>query len=87
MNKLDLNIPSGAFMYPLYVENGAEIRKKLIAMKIYTPTLWPNVLENCTENDAEYDLSKNIIPLPCDHRYSSEDIKYVIEVIKNDQAS
>lgn len=83
VNKLELIIPSGAFMYPLYIENGRAIRKKLQDMKIYIPTLWPNVLENCTESDAEYDMAENILPLPCDQRYSHNEIKYVIEAINN----
>ena len=83
VNKLELNIPAGAFMYPLYIENGRTIRKKLQDVKIYIPTLWPNVLENCTKSDAEYDMAENILPLPCDQRYSHNEIKYVIEAINN----
>lgn len=83
VNKLDLSIPRGAFMYPLYAGNSMNIREKLRDMKIYTPTLWPNVLERCSEQDTEYDLARNIIPLPCDQRYSDKEIKYVIEAIKN----
>ena len=82
VNKLELSIANGAFMYPLYIENGTDIRKKLISMKIYAPTLWPNVFDRCNENDAEYDLASNIIPLPCDQRYSDDEINYVIEAIK-----
>ncbi|WP_024862268.1 hypothetical protein [Ruminococcus flavefaciens] len=83
VNKLRLIVPRGAFMYPFYTENGNEARAILKDMKIYIPTLWPNVFDKCTENDAEYDLAENILPLPCDQRYSYDEIKYVIEVIKN----
>jgi hypothetical protein len=83
VNMLELNIPKGAFMYPLYVENGMIIREKLRNMKIYTPTLWPNVLDTCKKTDIEYDLAVNIVPLPCDQRYSYDEINYVIEAIKS----
>ncbi len=83
VNKLELNIPNGAFMYPFYIENSAVIREKLRDMKIYTPKLWPNVLDTCNKQDNEYDLAENIIPLPCDQRYSYDEINYVIEAIKN----
>ena len=83
VNRLELNIPKGAFMYPLYVDNGLSIREKLKEMKIYIPTLWPNVFDRCTEKDAESDLAENILPLPCDQRYSYDEIKYVIEAIRN----
>ena len=33
MNKLNLSVPDGAFMYPLYIEIGAELRKQLQAKK------------------------------------------------------
>ena len=33
MNILNLSVPDGAFMYPLYIENGAEVRKQLQAKK------------------------------------------------------
>ena len=82
INKLDLIVPEGAFMYPLYIENGAEIRKKLQAEKIYIPTLWPDVFELCDENDSEYDMAKNILPLPVDQRYDLEDMKYVTGTIE-----
>ena len=39
INKLKLSIPAGAFSYPLYLENGYEIRKNLQVEKIYIPTL------------------------------------------------
>lgn len=80
-NKLDIRVPNGPFMYPFYAENGDEIKKELQKRKVYIPTLWPNVLEMCDTSDLEYRLAKNIVPLPCDQRYSIEDMKYVCEYI------
>lgn len=81
INKLSLIIPEGAFMYPLYIENGADIRKKLQAEKIYIPTLWPNVFDICGEGELEYEMAKNILPLPVDQRYNINDMKYIIEEV------
>jgi hypothetical protein len=81
MNKLPLVNPEGAFAYPFYLENGVEIRKKLIEKSIYIPTLWPNVLEDMTEGTIEYDYAANILPLPCDQRYGKDDMRNVIEVV------
>lgn len=87
-NKLNLKVPIGAFMYPLYVANGAEIRTKLLAEKIYIPTLWPDVYEICREDDLEYDLAKNILPLPVDQRYDERTMEYmanrIMEIIDNE---
>ena len=80
-NKLNLTVPEGAFMYPLYIENGAQIRKKLQEQKIYIPTLWPDVFDICCEDQQEYDMAMNILPLPIDQRYDLEDMKYMIDEV------
>ena len=76
-----LRLTTGTFMYPLLIENGAEIRKKLQAEKIYIPTLWPDVFDWCGEDDTEYDMAKNILPLPIDQRYGTEDMEYMAKQI------
>lgn len=83
VNKLNLSVPDGAFMYPLYIENGAEVRKELQTKKIFIPTLWPAVFNLCEENELEYDMAKNTLPIPVDQRYGIEDMEYVLEEIKS----
>lgn len=78
INKLTLKRIEGAFAYPLYVENGNELRKRLIANKIYVPTLWPNVITDELKGTLEYDMALNILPLPCDQRYDEKDMEYII---------
>lgn len=82
-NVLNLMIPEGAFAYPYYVEDGIQVRKKLIDKKIYIPLLWPNVLKENDEISIEYNFAANILPLPCDQRYTIEDMSYLIEEVKN----
>ena len=81
-NRLRLTVPEGAFMYPLYIENGAEVRKRLQAMKIYIPLLWPSVFTHCVETELEYDMARNILPLPVDQRYGPEDMADIIDTIQ-----
>lgn len=87
INQLKLREVEGAFAYPLLIENGAEIRKKLQQQKIYIPTLWPNVVEEIPENSLEYRLAKDILPLPVDQRYGKEETEYLsgflLTIIKN----
>lgn len=78
LNKLDLSTPDGAFMYPLYIDNGAEIRKRLQAIKIFIPTLWPDVFNLCEDSELEFDLAQNILPVPVDQRYTLEDMEYMV---------
>lgn len=82
VNKLKLSIPDGAYMYPLYVNGGFEIRKVLHKKKIYVPTLWPDVFDICAERDLEYDMAKNILPIPVDQRYNIADMNYIVEVLR-----
>lgn len=81
-NMLNLNKPTGPYMYPYYCKNGYEVRKKLIEKKIFIPTLWPNVMnfQNCS---LEKDYAENILPLPIDQRYSEKDMTVITNEIKN----
>ena len=81
LNKLSLTVPEGAFMYPLYLDNGAEIREKMQERKIYIPLLWPAVLHSCQKGDLEYDMANNILPLPIDQRYGIRDMEYILQTL------
>lgn len=83
INLLSLKRAEGAFAYPLFLENGSEVREKLIEQKVYIPTLWPNVLENLPNTMYEHQLAKNVLPLPCDQRYCIQDMKYICDLIFN----
>lgn len=82
-NELQLKSVYGAFMYPLLIQNGSLLRKELQKEKIYIPTLWPNVLEECQSDSLEYYYAANILPIPIDQRYGKEDMRYLVEVVKN----
>ena len=82
-NKLSVKNTTVSFMYPFYAENGQELRKKLQQEKIYIPTLWPDVFENCSEESLEYDYAKNILPLPVDQRYDYNTMAYLVEKINS----
>lgn len=68
------------YMYPFYSQNGISLKKLLVQYKIYVPTLWPNVLK--TDNALEKDYAENILPLPCDQRYTELDMKRLANTIK-----
>lgn len=83
LSKINLlkNLKTGTFSYPLLLENGTEIRKRLQGNKIFIPTLWPDVLENCDENSLEYRYAKNILPIPIDQRYGMEEMEFIVNEI------
>ena len=72
----------GPFMYPLYVKNGIQIRKKLAGQKIFIPTYWSNVMKEMPEDSLEYDYAANILALPCDQRYGREEMEKVAEAVR-----
>ena len=76
MNRLE-GLRIASFMYPLYLENGAAVRKRLLEKKIYIPTFWPSVFEITEPEDPEYQMVQNILPLPIDQRYGLEDMEYI----------
>ena len=83
VNKLNIRLIEGAFMYPLLIDDGMKIRKQLQQMKIYIPTLWPNVLEECKPDTLEYKFAAEILPIPVDQRYGFKDMEHLVEVIRS----
>ena len=82
-----LNLMSGKeyfapYCYPFLVENGKELRQKLIQNKIYIAKLWPNVSYEFGANKLECDISDNLLPIPCDQRYSQADMERIIKIVK-----
>lgn len=77
-----LKLSTAAFMYPLMIEHGADVREKLQTEKIYIPTLWPSVFEIAAPCDLEYKMAENILPLPIDQRYTLGDMEYMAEAIE-----
>ncbi|MCF6279739.1 MAG: hypothetical protein L3J14_05265 [Flavobacteriaceae bacterium] len=68
--------------YPLYIDNGSEIRNKLIKNRIYVPKYWPNLNGLYKEDSITKELVENIIALPLDHRYDIDDMNFILKVLK-----
>jgi hypothetical protein len=77
-NKIPLLFPDGPFSYPFLVKNGLLVRKKLAELQIYIPLLWPNVMHSAPPDSLEYNYAANLLPLPCDQRYSIRHMKRVV---------
>ena len=57
-----------------------KLKNKLRTKNIH-PTLWRNVIDENPQDSIEYKYAKNILPIPCDQRYSKKDMKYIVETI------
>ena len=78
-NQLTLIATDGPYCYPFYCENGMEVKRRLAEMKIYVPTLWPNVYQ--MGEGLEKDYAQNILPLPCDQRYDGQDMARIADAL------
>lgn len=76
INKMDCPL-----FVPVLIRNGKrdQVRKKLIDREIYCPVHWPHPDDICESNLYDMELS-----LICDHRYSEEDMKRIVEVLNNE---
>lgn len=81
-NNLNLDLNSVPFTYPLLIEDGKYLKQKLIEHKIYIPTYWYEVLEQNGANEVEKRLVENIVCIPIDQRLDENDIRYVINIIR-----
>ncbi len=68
-------------VYPYLISNGNSIKMELIKNKIFIASYWPNVVEWCEKESFEYKLSTDMISIPIDQRYDTEDMKYIGEKI------
>ena len=69
-------------IYPFETEQGQNLRKKLIANKVFVAKYWPNVDEWAGEEAMETWIANHILPLPIDQRYDEEDMKRIVDLIK-----
>lgn len=64
-----------------FITNEDSLRQRLIDNKVYVAQYWPNVLDWCEMDTKEYKLTKHLLPLPIDQRYSQEDLVRIIQLI------
>jgi len=82
-NTMELQLDDDAvpMVYP-YFAPVMGLREKLIDNKVFVARYWPNVLEWTAEKDIEYQIAYQMQPLPIDQRYGAEEMKRVIEIVK-----
>lgn len=83
LNKLDLPEPAGMtpMMYPFLTDY--KISKETLALNhIFIPTFWQEVLTRTqTGYEFEKSLAANLLPLPIDHRYTTEDMELLVSFV------
>lgn len=68
--------------FPVLVKAQSIVQKKLAEKGIYAPVIWP--LPKLAEGVCEIadDVAAHMLGIPCDHRYTDEEILQVIHIIK-----
>ena len=83
VNALSLREPCGPFMYPLLVDDGPALKRRLIERGIFVPILWPNVLDEAPEGSVAHRYARDIVPLPLDQRYGAEEMEYILDTVRS----
>lgn len=81
-NRISLSLADDAvpMVYPFLTDDDG-LRQRLIENKIFVAQYWPNVLDWCEKGYTDYQLTKQLLPLPIDQRYGTEEMKRIIELI------
>jgi hypothetical protein len=78
---LDLAPSTVPFCYPLLLDKPVS-KTAFYDCGIFVPTLWQDVLSRDTEGYAfEKSFSKNLLPLPIDHRLDDKDIQRMVDFV------
>lgn len=80
---LNMSSDDVPLVYPLWSENGEELRKFLIQNNIFCAKYWPHIIEENTKDSIEYLATQNIVSIPIDQRYDKEDMDRIVEIIKS----
>lgn len=81
INQLDIPMEGYApFVYPFFLED-ITLRKKLVDKKIYVPQWWKYLLDEVPADSLEARLSRWLLPLPVDHRYTIRDMNDMADII------
>ena len=81
-NRISLPLADDAvpMVYPFLTDDDG-LRQRLIENKIFVAQYWPNVLDWCEKGYTDYQLTKQLLPLPVDQRYGTEEMQRIIELI------
>jgi hypothetical protein len=82
-NKLSLDIGdiTAPLCYPFLPNVSAAKRAELIANRVFLPSYWPEVLTRVEEESFEWELVTNGLFLPCDQRYTEEDMERLVSLL------
>ncbi|WP_417533265.1 hypothetical protein [Marinobacterium stanieri] len=84
-NKLEIDPGdiAGPLIYPLWLDGGRDIKSLLKKERLFIATYWLDCLKRVSNRSFESLLVSDLIPLPCDQRYSFSKMKEIISEVLN----
>lgn len=79
--RVDTGLLNGPMFYPFLTGRGEQLRDILLQQRIYTDSLWEEVTSRVPVSSFEYHLAENLIPLPIDQRYDTDDMHAISQII------
>lgn len=73
---------SGPFCYPFFFP-ARKLHQALISRGVFVATYWREVLERVAPASVEANYVNYMVPLPCDQRYSEDDIEQLIKIVRS----
>lgn len=84
---VELDKTSVPLCYP-YRTSRSGLREALISARVFVPTYWPEVAAGASDIPAsDRALATEILPIPCDQRYSSDDMDTILDVMRRQRDS
>ena len=82
-NQLNLHFDADTapLCYPLVPKLKTASRSELINNRVFAPSYWPEVLTRVDEGSFEWNLVTNGLFLPCDQRYTENDMDRLISLL------
>lgn len=79
---LECEAVKSTLYFPILVKEQSSVQRKLAEKGIYAPIIWP--LPKSAEGVCEIadEVSDHMLGVPCDHRYTDEEILQVVHIIK-----
>lgn len=80
--RFSIDTVQGPFCYPFFFPV-RELHQALIARGVFVATYWREVLERVEPGSVEANFVNYMIPLPCDQRYSEDDILQLSNIVRS----
>jgi len=68
-------------VYPFWIK-GVRLHEEFIKKKVFIATYWPNVLKDNKSSENETQFANELLPLPIDQRYSIDEMKFIVSIIR-----